>query len=158
MQNHPAAAHPVQRLRRGQQVADAGLALLGLHARQGDVVGGVQRQRDAVLRRLGAQLSGCLLPHRDTAPALVFVSRQPQALKVSGNLQRGLVAGLVKGVGIPGRTEFRRHGLSSFVCFSLLTTGRSSARLSRKRSHGSGLMGCTRQVNMPTRLPPRMSV
>ena len=35
---------------------------------------------------------------------------------------------------------------------------RSSARLSRKRSHGSGLMGCTRQVNMPTRLPPRMSV
>ena len=109
MYDHNARAQRLARVGAGGDVVEAFGALLFKFRRQGDVIGRVQRHRDAVLGRLLPDGGKRLGRRGDAVPALVFVSVQPARADPARRLQGGFEPLRVEGFGIAARPEFCRH-------------------------------------------------
>ena len=109
MDHHPVGPHAGGGADALEDVLHRLLALLLLHRGEGDVIGGVQGEGDAVLHRLFAKGSRRLGADAHPVAALVLVAVKAHLLHIAGGLDGGLVPLVFKALGIARRAEFCRH-------------------------------------------------
>ena len=125
MHHDAGAPHGVYRAGALEDIIDAVVSLFLFRGREGDIIGRVEGEGDAVLPGLFTEPTGLVFPDMNAAAALVFKGVEAERFEVARHLEGGFIAELRKPCAASGGAE-SNHNIT--LRFSGGGRGRAAAR------------------------------